>query len=138
MVARTITEVAAGAGISADALRYYEKRGLVTPSGRTAAGYRLYDSDVDARLRLIKGAQRSGLRLEDIRQLLDIKDQGGCPCGHTEALVSRRLAEVDAELTRLSELRNELGELAAFARSCPDPTGWACEAELIKKGGERG
>jgi DNA-binding transcriptional MerR regulator len=132
---KTITQVAAAAGVSSDTLRYYEKLRLVAPVARTQAGYRLYDDRVGDRLRLIKGAQRSGLRLHDIRQLLDIKDQGGCPCGHTETLVANRIAAVDAERRRLTELRSQLVDLSELARTCPDPSGWACESELIKKGG---
>lgn len=137
MPARTITEVAAEAGVSSDTLRYYEKAGLIDPSGRTEAGYRLYGDDIVERLRLIKGAQRSGLRLADIRQLLEVKDRGGCPCGHTHHLVARRLAEVDAEMRRLRLLRKELADLLAVAETCTDPGLWVCEPELIRRGGER-
>jgi DNA-binding transcriptional MerR regulator len=136
-VERTITEVATEVGISSDALRYYEKVGLLTPIGRTKAGYRLYSDEVIDRLRLIKGAQRTGLRLSDVRQLLDVQDRGGCPCGHTEALVAKRLSEVDAELRRLKGLRRQLTDLLHVARSCRDPEIWACKEELIMKGGER-
>jgi hypothetical protein len=56
-------------------------------------------------LRLVKGAQRVGLRLREIAELLEIVDRGQCACGHTEALLRQRLAEVDAELARLGALR---------------------------------
>jgi hypothetical protein len=57
-VERTITEVAAEMGISSDALRYYERVGLLTPIGRTKAGYRLYSDEVIDRLRFIKAVRR--------------------------------------------------------------------------------
>ena len=132
----TITEVATQARVSSDTLRYYEKAGLLAPSGRTEAGYSLYTEDIVDRLRLIKGAQRSGLRLGEIRQLLEVKDRGGCPCGHTEALLATRLSEIDAEMRQLRELRGQLVELLAVAQTCTDPDLWACEAELIRRGGE--
>ena len=137
MPVRTITEVAAEVGVSSDTLRYYEKAGLVVPSGRTEAGYRLYGDDIVDRVRLIKGAQRSGLRLADIRQLLEVKDLGGCPCGHTQELVARRLSEVDAEVRGLRHLRRQLADLLTVAETCADPQLWACESELIRRGGER-
>lgn len=59
-------------------------------------------------VRFIKSAQRSGLRLRDIDELLVIMDAGNCPCGHTADLVEKRLAEVDAEITRLEALRSSL------------------------------
>jgi MerR-like DNA binding protein len=56
------------------------------------------------RLRLIKGAQRAGLGLREIGELLQVADQGQCPCGHTETLLQKRLAEVHAELQGLHAL----------------------------------
>jgi DNA-binding transcriptional MerR regulator len=49
-----------------------------------------------------------GLSLAEIGELLEIQDRGACPCGHTKALVERHLAEIDAQMIRLSRLRNEL------------------------------
>jgi DNA-binding transcriptional MerR regulator len=133
---RTITQIAAEVGVSSDTLRYYEKAGLITPAGRTEAGYRLYGDETADRLRLIKGAQRSGLRLREIRELLEVKDHGGCPCGHTEALLARRVSDVDAEIRQLRELRHRLVELLAVACTCTDAGVWSCEVELIRRGGE--
>lgn len=81
MTYRTISEVASEVGVTSDTLRYYEKVGLVSPSGRTTGGYRVYEDEVIDRLRLIKGAQLSGLRLNEIGALLEIRDHGACPCG---------------------------------------------------------
>jgi DNA-binding transcriptional MerR regulator len=91
----TITDLAAELGIRSETLRYYERTGLISSAGRTPGGYRLYGSDVADRVRFIKSAQRSGLRLRDIDELLVIMDAGNCPCGHTADLVEKRLAEVD-------------------------------------------
>jgi DNA-binding transcriptional MerR regulator len=94
--------------LTADTIRYYEREGLLPPPDRTASGYRAYDEDAVERLRFIKGAQRIGLRLQEIKELLDIRDRGLCPCGHIEDLLSRRVSEVDAEITRLQETRTDL------------------------------
>jgi DNA-binding transcriptional MerR regulator len=72
---------------------------------RSAAGYRRYDKGAVHRLRFVRGAQRVGLRLREIGELLEVMDRGQCPCGHTEALLRERLAEVDAQLARLAALR---------------------------------
>lgn len=64
MAALTISQLAGEVGVTTDTLRYYERLGLLAPSGRTTSGYRLYACDTADRLRLIKGAQRSGLRLQ--------------------------------------------------------------------------
>jgi DNA-binding transcriptional MerR regulator len=109
-------------------LRYYERLGLLRPSKRTTAGYRIYDDAGEERLRFIKGAQRMGLQLADIKELLDIRDRGKCPCGHTEVVVQRRLAEAQAEIALLVEVRDSLLGLGRRNRECLDASGaeWSC------------
>ena len=139
-MALTVAALAGRAGISPDTVRYYERAGLLPPPPRSEAGYRLYDPAVVARVRLIKGAQRAGLRLREIRELLQVADQGSCPCGHTETFLRDRLAEVDAELARLTALRAELtGLLERDPDACCPETAtraadWWC-AGLIPEGG---
>jgi DNA-binding transcriptional MerR regulator len=127
-VAQTISVLADSFGVSTDTLRYYERRGLLHPSYRTDAGYRVYDDVAAERLRFIKGAQRMGLPLADIKELLDIRDRGQCPCGHTQVVVNRRLAEVETEMAQLAEVRSLLLDLGRRNQECLDPTAqeWAC------------
>jgi DNA-binding transcriptional MerR regulator len=70
-----MSATAAEAGVSPDTLRYYERLGLDRPA-RTTSGYGVYDVRTAERVRFIKGAQRTGLRLADIRDLLAIRDRG--------------------------------------------------------------
>ncbi len=138
-MALNVSGIARRAGVSPDTVRFYEREGLLPPAARSPSGYREYDDSTAHRIRFIKGAQSMGLKLAEIRELLDIQDRGACPCGHTRALVERRISEIDAEIERLSELRAELAAMAAL--ECPateDGDLWACEAEFIKlgKGGE--
>ena len=117
-MALTVSALADRVGLSADTIRYYERVGLLPEPARSAAGYRLYDQAAVGRLRLIRGAQRAGLRLRDIGELLRVADRGQCPCGHTETLLRERLAEVRAELGRLQALE---GELTRLLEHDPDP-----------------
>ncbi len=67
---RQIGEVAESVGLSLRTIRYYEEIGLVSPSGRTEGGFRLYtDTDVD-RLRLVKALKPVGMSLETMAELL--------------------------------------------------------------------
>jgi DNA-binding transcriptional MerR regulator len=126
-MALTVSALADQAGLSADTVRYYERVGLLPEPARSAAGYRLYDQAAVRRLRLIKGAQRAGLRLREIGELLQVADQGQCPCGHTEDLLRRRVAEVRGELERLQALEADLVRLLERQPdpSCPDMTAGA-------------
>jgi DNA-binding transcriptional MerR regulator len=134
-MALTVSALADQAGPSPDTVRYYERVGLLPEPARSAAGYRLYGQDAVGRLRLIKGAQRAGLRLREIGELLQVADRGQCPCGHTETLLRERLGEVRVELARLRALEADLVGLLERQPdpACPDMTAgaaaWWCEPD---------
>jgi DNA-binding transcriptional MerR regulator len=138
----TVSGLARRVGLTPETVRYYERVGVLAAPPRSAAGYRLYDEAAAGRLRLVRCAQRCGLRLREIRELLEIIDRGQCPCGHTEALLTRRLAEVDAELERLRTLRGVLARtLAQSPTPCPTDTpdpgdGWWCVEACSAEGGD--
>jgi DNA-binding transcriptional MerR regulator len=119
-----VAELAAAVGVGSDTIRYYEKIGLLLPPERTPAGYRIYDPAVVDRLQFIQGAQRLGLTLLDIKNLLAIRDTGECPCEPAETLLRRRLADLDAELARLTALRDQMVAMvdALPAGNCPPPS----------------
>jgi DNA-binding transcriptional MerR regulator len=121
----TVGQLAERAGVRADTIRYYERAGLLPPPTRTDGDHRRYGAaDVD-RLLFIRGAQRLGLRLAEIRELLTVRDTGVCPCGPAETLLQQHIGEIDRELARLSRLRAELtgmvAGLSAPSEPCPDP-----------------
>ena len=119
-----VGELAEAVGVKADTVRYYERAGLLPAPARTASGYRTYDAAAVDRMRFIQGAQRLGLRLADIQQLLAIRDTGTCPCEPAEELLRRRLAELDAEMARLAALRSEMVAMidGLPGTDCPPPT----------------
>jgi DNA-binding transcriptional MerR regulator len=119
-----VAELAAAVGLSADTVRYYERVGLLPPPARTPSGYRAYDPGAVDRLRFVQGAQRLGLRLKDIKELLAVRDTGVCACEPAEQLLRRRLAEVDAEMARLAALRVQMAAMADAipGAGCPPPT----------------
>ena len=120
----TIAELAGQAGVKPDTLRYYERIGLLTSPRRTSGAHRRYDPATLDRLRFIQGAQRLGLRLDQIGDLLAIRDTGECPCEPAATLLRRRLTDLDEEIARLTTLRAELRTMAKAlpADNCPDPT----------------
>jgi hypothetical protein len=62
-------QVAQAAGVNLQTLRYYERRGLLTPPQRTPGGHRLYAPEAVTLLRVIKAAQRLGFTLEEVADL---------------------------------------------------------------------
>lgn len=104
-----IGEVAESVGLSLRTIRYYEEIGLVTPSGRTEGGFRLYTgTDVD-RLRLVKALKPVGMSLETMGELLECVDllREGAAADAGEA--ERRLEGVIGQaLERCDELEDSL------------------------------
>jgi len=135
-MASTITEMADRLKVRSDTLRFYERSGLIASSGRTSGGYRIYDDPVADRVRLIKSAQRSGLLLREIAELLKVMDQGDCPCGHTATVVAERIADVDVEIARLQDLRTNLIRLQHDNDACPNQPSneWPCFTGFAKGG----
>lgn len=104
-----IGEVATGSGVTPDALRYYERLGLLPRARRTSSGYRVYGPAVLDRVRFIKQAQAHGLTLAEIRELLAFGDRGGRDrCRNVQRLLGLKIAELDRRLAELQAFRQTL------------------------------
>ncbi len=103
--------VAKESGISIKTIRYYEQLGLLKSLGRTEGGYRLFDSNVLMRLSFIKRAQSLGLRLSEIKEFLDVHDQGQLPCEHVKLKLKDKVSEIDRQIEQLQLLKVELERL---------------------------
>jgi len=129
----TVSKLADEAGTSPDTVRYYERIGLLPETERSASGYRLYGNEAVERLRFIKRAQRFGLRLEAIAELLDVRQRGLCPCGHTRRLLEDRVAELEEEMSSLARLRDDISRMLDELPTAPGPAG-SCTSDLIQIG----
>ena len=106
-----VKDVAELSGLSIRALHHYDEIGLLTPSARTAAGYRLYNDEDLLRLQQILIGRALGLALEDIRRSLDD------PCfDRRAALLAQR-----AELTRRAAATAEMIRAIDAALNVIDP-----------------
>ncbi len=101
-------ELARRAGVSADTLRHYERKGVIAPPPRGANGYRRYPEQALARVQLIRRALGLGFTLDDLAGVLRVRDRGGIPCGRVRALAATKLEEVELRLRELVALRNDL------------------------------
>ena len=124
-----ISELAESSGVAAATLRYYETVGLLTPE-RDRNGYRSYrPADVD-RLRFVTCAKQLGLHLDEIAELVSLRDNGRCPPVRERiaALLADRLGEMRRSIADLRAFVRELDELVAQLKAtCPPPTcGEAC------------
>ncbi len=103
-----IGEVSKRSGIGVEALRFYEKSGLLDRPARTGGGYRVYPPDVLDRLAFIKQAQALGFSLDEIRRVVEDARKGQSPCEEVREIVRRRMEELDARLRELHRYRKEL------------------------------
>lgn len=106
-----IGEAAAAAGTTPRALRFYEARGLLAAPARTGAGQRLYSPGDVAMIRLIRRLLAQGLTVEDLRRCADrlpLLLQDPHPTCEPGGIVDRRVASLDAEISRLTALRDAL------------------------------
>ncbi len=126
----TIGAVAARTGMTPDALRYYDRLGLLTPATRTKAGYRLYDRAALDRLTFIRKARTLGLSLDEVQEILRVADLGTPPCEHVRETLAARLAEVDARIAELESLRATLRR--ALTRSKRLPLAKSCICGIIE------
>ena len=126
-----IGELAKQVGVTPDTIRYYEREGLLPPAERTPSGYRDYGPEVLDDLRFIKKAQALGLKLSDVREVLEISSGGKPPCEHVRATVSGRLAEVEERLRELRALRATLRETLERVDRAPAPKA-GCRCAVIE------
>lgn len=110
-----IGEVARQVGVATSAIRFYEEAGLLPEAERTASGYREYDQSVMDRLAFIRAGQGVGLTLNELREVLLIRDRGEAPCRHVSDLITTRIREVDERIKDLRRLRKDLTALAETA-----------------------
>ncbi|HLM56587.1 MAG TPA: heavy metal-responsive transcriptional regulator [Pyrinomonadaceae bacterium] len=103
-----IGEVSKRSGVGIEALRFYEKSGLLDKPSRTYGGYRVYGGEVLERLAFIKRAQALGFSLEEIGRVLDDARKGQSPCDEVREIVRRRMEELDERLRELQRYRREL------------------------------
>ncbi|WP_372530547.1 heavy metal-responsive transcriptional regulator [Euzebya sp.] len=110
-----IGQVADRVGVNTKTIRYYESIELLPEPMRNAAGYRMYTAADAERLSFIRTAQRLGLTLDEIREVLVVREQEQTPCGYVLGLLQRHASELDQRITEMQQLRDELTDLVIGA-----------------------
>jgi MerR family copper efflux transcriptional regulator len=115
MATLTIGDVARRVGITSEAIRYYERLGVLETVPRNSAGYRQYSEHVVDELRLLKAAQALGFSLDDIARILALTRQEPIRCAPMCEIVEDRIAQLDQ---RILELQSARDRLAAAVAAC--------------------
>lgn len=108
-----IGDVASATGVSADALRFYERRGLLRPAARRPSGYREYTEETVRLVRFIRQAQALGFTLAEVEDLVRLRERawaGGAP-SRLRAAAAEKMQEIDRRVRELRALRGALDRL---------------------------
>jgi DNA-binding transcriptional MerR regulator len=110
-----IGELAKLSGVTAEAIRYYERERVIPRPKRAGSGkYRRYEQRDADRLRFVKRARDLGFSLDEVRELLALAESDPAkPCGDVNQIAREHLAAVDEKIARLTLLRVELTQLTA-------------------------
>ena len=110
-----IGELARATQTRVETIRHYEREGLLPAPPRSGGNYRLYDVWHVDRLVFVRHCRSLDMTLDEIRQLLRIKDNPGADCAEVDALLSAHRGHVAARIRELQHLQRQL---AALQRRC--------------------
>ena len=118
-----IGDVAERTGLSLRTIRHYEEVGLLPEAQRSAGGFRLYTDDAVARLLLIKRMKPLDFSLDEMRDLIEVRDRLTSPrlSAKTRASLQERLATYQSLVEhKLATLREKVDSAQAFADQLRD------------------
>jgi len=116
-----IGTAAEASGVSAKMIRYYEETGLIPNSRRSHSGYRKYQATDVHTLRFIKRARDLGFSMERIKELLRLWQDRSRTSREVKAIALAHAAELDADIAKLTSLRNAVGHLAGLCHGDEHP-----------------
>ncbi|HWU89898.1 MAG TPA: heavy metal-responsive transcriptional regulator [Kofleriaceae bacterium] len=112
-----IGEVARQAELSVDAVRFYERAGLLGRVRRTPAGQRRYDDETVRRLAFVRRATALGFSLAEVKSLLTLRVSARMPCDRVRERALAKLTDIDRRITELEAMRGALARLATGCES---------------------
>ena len=124
----TIGQIAKQAGVNVQTIRFYERKGLVTPDRRRDSGYRVFGPDAIKRILFIRHAQEVGFSLKEIDDLLTLRVDPVTSCADVKQKAEVKMVEVRQRMSKLETMRVALGALIARC----DDIGPTAECPIIQ------
>ena len=113
----TIGKLANQTDLTTNALRFYEREGLLNPTSKTASGYRLYDETALARVRFIRQAQLCGFTLVEVNELLTLRSNESSCCDDVRKLAVVKKLRLEAKIKSMRAMSKALD---ALIDDCPE------------------
>jgi len=107
----TIGALSRDAECPPETIRYYEREGLLPRASRTAGNYRLYGPAHLERLVFIRNCRSLDMTLDEIKQLLQFRDEPQSECGAAHALIDEHIAHIGERIAELEQLQRQLQAL---------------------------
>ena len=130
MTQLSIGQLAKNTGVTVETLRFYEKKGLVTPPVRTDSGYRRYQPETVKRVRFIQRAKAVGFTLNEIAQLLTLKQEPGTSCADIKLKATEKIDDVESKIRELTRIRQALQKMVLKCTGKTDLSGCPILEEL--------
>ena len=127
-----IGELADEIGITTEAIRYYEKVGILSAPARTPSGYRDYTQPALERLRFIRTAQTVGFTLGEIGEILELRDNGETPCDHVRQLIAKHATDLQQRIEDLQAMQTDLHQLATVAATISRDSATATHCHILE------
>ena len=116
MTRKTIGWVAKEAGVNAQTVLYYERRGLLPAPSRSMNGYRVFNDASVRRIRFIKRAQELGFTLKQVMALLALQGEQDASCAEVSSMAANHLQDIETKIHDLERMRDALIPLV---EACP-------------------
>jgi MerR family Zn(II)-responsive transcriptional regulator of zntA len=108
-----IGELAGRCEVTADTIRFYEKSGLLSPPARSAAGYRLYSAQDEAKVQFIRRAKNTGFTLQEVSELLSIRGEPQqYTCAEVKTIADDKIIELERRVQELKRFQLSLKSLS--------------------------
>ena len=129
----TIGRLSCLAEVDVATVRFYERSGLLESQDRTQSGYRLYSKNSLARVQFIRRAREIGYNLDEIRQILQLHDEGGTK-PDVEEFTTRMITEVDEKIRGLTKWRQLFIDISEYAQYSDSENIAAEEVDTLMRG----
>jgi DNA-binding transcriptional MerR regulator len=92
------TEIARQAGVTAETVRFYTRKGLLSADRDPSNGYKIYHQSAVDRLRFISHARAIGFSLSQIQEIIDYSEQGQTPCPAVRKMLTEKIVETKQKI----------------------------------------
>lgn len=106
-----IGEISKKTGLSVDAIRFYEKSGLIKRLSRTSGGYREFNSDAVASIEFISHCRSLDIPIIEIKKLLNVRSGSEKSCRQANEVIDEQLKKLRIRIKELKKLEKNLSQI---------------------------